>query len=158
MTKPLTLLALLAAVLSSPALAQDDPKWSIAIHGGAGTLDPERLTPELRAEYEGALQAALDRGAEIRGEASMAKLAASETCGRVVDAMLQLHGGNGYSREYEIERLYRDARVMRIYEGTSEIQREVIARDVMQAHGGDLELARSGDGGTVFRLTFRVAD
>ncbi len=75
--------------------------------------------------------ALLDRGMAIRGEASMAKLAASETCGRVVDAMLQLHGGNGYSREYEIERLYRDARVMRIYEGTSEVQREVIARDVL---------------------------
>ena len=74
----------------------------------------------------------LDQGIEIRGEASMAKLAASETCGRVVDRMLQLHGGNGYSREYEIERLYRDARVMRIYEGTSEIQREVIARDLLR--------------------------
>ena len=72
----------------------------------------------------------LDRGVEIRAEASMAKLAASETCGRVVDRMLQLHGGNGYSREYEVERLYRDARVMRIFEGTSEIQREVIARDL----------------------------
>lgn len=72
----------------------------------------------------------LDKGIEVRAEASMAKLAASETCGRVVDRMLQLHGGNGYSREYEIERLYRDARVMRIYEGTSEIQREVIARDL----------------------------
>lgn len=73
----------------------------------------------------------LDRGVPIRGEASMAKLVGSETCGRLVDRMLQLHGGNGYSREYEIERLYRDARVMRIYEGTSEIQREVIARDVV---------------------------
>jgi butyryl-CoA dehydrogenase len=73
----------------------------------------------------------LDRGDEARTEASMAKLACSETCGRVVDAMLQLHGGNGYSAEYKIERLYRDARVMRIYEGTSEIQREVIARDIL---------------------------
>lgn len=73
----------------------------------------------------------LDQGVMVRGEASMAKLAASETCGRVVDRMLQLHGGNGYSREYEIERLYRDARVMRIYEGTSEIQRDVIARDLL---------------------------
>lgn len=73
----------------------------------------------------------LDSGIPIRGEASMAKLVASEACGRVVDQMLQLHGGNGYSREYEIERLYRDARVMRIYEGTSEIQREVIARDLL---------------------------
>ena len=75
----------------------------------------------------------LDQGVAVRGEAAMAKLVASETCGRVVDRMLQLHGGNGYSREYEIERLYRDARVMRIYEGTSEIQREVIARDVIGA-------------------------
>lgn len=73
----------------------------------------------------------LDQGIAIRGEASMAKLVASETCGRVVDQMLQLHGGNGYSRDYEIERLYRDARAMRIYEGTSEIQREVIARDLL---------------------------
>lgn len=73
----------------------------------------------------------LDKGIEVRSEAAMAKLAASETCGRVVDRMLQLHGGNGYSREYEIERLYRDARVMRIYEGTSEIQREVIARELL---------------------------
>jgi alkylation response protein AidB-like acyl-CoA dehydrogenase len=77
----------------------------------------------------------LDQGVPIRSEASMAKLAASETCGRVVDRMLQLHGGNGYSREYEIERLYRDARVMRIFEGTSEIQREVIARDIAPVAG-----------------------
>lgn len=75
----------------------------------------------------------LDQGVPVRAEASMAKLAASETCGRVVDAMLQLHGGNGYARDYEIERLYRDARVMRIFEGTSEIQREIIARDLLSA-------------------------
>jgi alkylation response protein AidB-like acyl-CoA dehydrogenase len=73
----------------------------------------------------------LDRDGAIRSEASMAKLAASEMCGRVVDKMLQVHGGNGYSRDYEIERLYRDARVMRIFEGTSEIQREVIARALL---------------------------
>lgn len=72
----------------------------------------------------------LDRGVPIRAQASMAKLVGSETCGRVVDRMLQLHGGNGYSRDYEIERLYRDARVMRIFEGTSEVQREVIAREL----------------------------
>lgn len=72
----------------------------------------------------------LDQGVAVRAEASMAKLVGSETCGRVVDRMLQLHGGNGYSREYEIERLYRDSRVMRIFEGTSEIQREVIAREL----------------------------
>jgi alkylation response protein AidB-like acyl-CoA dehydrogenase len=64
-------------------------------------------------------------------ESSMAKLAASEACGRIVDAMLQLHGGYGYSRDYPIERLYRDARVTRIYEGTNEIQRIVIARELL---------------------------
>ncbi|HEY8431986.1 MAG TPA: acyl-CoA dehydrogenase family protein, partial [Sandaracinaceae bacterium] len=72
----------------------------------------------------------LDEGRRARMETSMAKVAASEACGRVVDRMLQLHGGYGYSREYAIERLYRDARVTRIYEGTNEIQRLVIAREI----------------------------
>ena len=65
----------------------------------------------------------------------MAKLAASESCGRVVDRVLQLHGGYGYSEEQTIERLYRDARITRIYEGTSEIQRLVIARELIKAAG-----------------------
>ena len=64
-------------------------------------------------------------------ESSMAKLFASEAAGRVADRMLQVHGGYGYVEEYAIERLYRDARVTRIYEGTSEVQRIVIARDVL---------------------------
>jgi alkylation response protein AidB-like acyl-CoA dehydrogenase len=63
----------------------------------------------------------------------MAKLFATEACGRVVDRMVQLHGGYGYSRDYPVERHYRDARVTRIYEGTSEIQRLVIARDMLRA-------------------------
>lgn len=74
---------------------------------------------------------ALDAGERAGSETSMAKLFATEACGRVVDRMLQLHGGNGYSREYPIERHYRDARVTRIYEGTSEIQRLVIARSLL---------------------------
>ncbi len=64
-------------------------------------------------------------------ETSMAKLFASEAAGRVVDRMVQLHGGYGYSRDYVVERLYRDARVTRIYEGTSEIQRLVVARTLL---------------------------
>ncbi len=75
----------------------------------------------------------LDEGAQARMETSMAKVAASEACGRVVDDMVQLHGGYGYSREYRIERLYRDARVTRIYEGTNEIQRTIIAREIAKA-------------------------
>jgi len=76
---------------------------------------------------------ALDAGERASSEASMAKLFASETCGRVVDRVVQIHGGYGYSREFPIERLYRDARVTRIYEGTSEIQRIVIARATLRA-------------------------
>lgn len=61
-------------------------------------------------------------------EASMAKLFASETACFVADAAVQIHGGMGYSRELPVERYYRDARITRIYEGTSEIQRMVISR------------------------------
>jgi alkylation response protein AidB-like acyl-CoA dehydrogenase len=65
-------------------------------------------------------------------ESAMVKLFASEALDRVVDRAVQIHGGMGYSAEFVIEKLYRDARVTRIYEGTSEIQRLVIARDVLK--------------------------
>jgi alkylation response protein AidB-like acyl-CoA dehydrogenase len=64
--------------------------------------------------------------------AAMAKLTASETAGRVVDRALQLHGGYGYSRRLPLERLARDARILRIYEGASEIQRNIIARYLLR--------------------------
>jgi hypothetical protein len=67
-------------------------------------------------------------------EASMAKLYASELSSRVTDAALQMFGGYGYTSEYPAERLMRDARVTRIYEGTSEIQRLVIGREVLNEH------------------------
>jgi alkylation response protein AidB-like acyl-CoA dehydrogenase len=67
-------------------------------------------------------------------EAAMAKYAASEMAGRAADRALQIHGGYGYSKDYDIERYYRDARVLRIYEGTSEIQKLVIARAVLEDH------------------------
>jgi alkylation response protein AidB-like acyl-CoA dehydrogenase len=67
-------------------------------------------------------------GERYTTEASMAKLFASETAAFVTDEALQIHGGMGYSKELPIERYYRDARITRIYEGTSEIQRMVIAR------------------------------
>ena len=68
-------------------------------------------------------------GERYTTEASMAKLFASETAAFVTDEALQIHGGMGYSKELPIERYYRDARITRIYEGTSEIQRMVIARN-----------------------------
>ncbi|RMG71744.1 MAG: acyl-CoA dehydrogenase [Chloroflexi bacterium] len=71
---------------------------------------------------------AKQRGGRYTLEASMAKLFASETAMFVTDEALQIHGGMGYSKELPLERYYRDARITRIYEGTSEIQRMVIAR------------------------------
>jgi alkylation response protein AidB-like acyl-CoA dehydrogenase len=64
--------------------------------------------------------------------ASMAKLFASETANRVCAEAVQIHGGNGFSRHYAVEKLYRDARITTIYEGTSEIQRIVISRAILK--------------------------
>jgi acyl-CoA dehydrogenase len=77
-----------------------------------------------------------DGGRPFGREASMAKLFCSEALDRVVDKGLQIHGGVGYTREFEIERLYRDARINRIFEGTSEIQRIVIASDLLKRGTG----------------------
>ena len=80
-------------------------------------------------------QAALlkDSGAKMGSAASRAKLYASEMVNRVVYKAVQIHGSLGYSRESEVERMYRDARVISIYEGTSEIQRTIIARDLLKS-------------------------
>jgi hypothetical protein len=66
----------------------------------------------------------------------MAKLFASEAAQRAVGQAVQLHGGNGYLEDYPVARLFRDARVQTIYEGTSEIQRLVIARGLLRDAGG----------------------
>jgi butyryl-CoA dehydrogenase len=73
-----------------------------------------------------------DTGARFSMEASIAKLFASELATRATHKAMQIHGGNGYSREYPVERMYRDARITEIYEGTSEIQRLVIAASVLK--------------------------
>jgi alkylation response protein AidB-like acyl-CoA dehydrogenase len=73
-----------------------------------------------------------DQGsARLAPQASRAKLYAGEMVNRVVYKAVQIHGGQGYSRESHVERMYRDARVISIYEGTSEIQRMIIARDLL---------------------------
>jgi alkylation response protein AidB-like acyl-CoA dehydrogenase len=72
-----------------------------------------------------------DQGKPFSQEAAMAKLYASEVSSKVTDMAVQIHGGYGYSKSYPAERYYRDARVTRIYEGTSEIHRLVIARGVL---------------------------
>ena len=74
----------------------------------------------------------LDKGAPYSKEAAMAKLYASEAANKIAYLALQIHGGYGYSKEFIVEQLYRDARVLTIYEGTSEIQRLVISRHLLQ--------------------------
>jgi alkylation response protein AidB-like acyl-CoA dehydrogenase len=74
-----------------------------------------------------------DRGEEFGTYASMCKLFASETAMKITDHALQIHGGFGYCREYHVERYYRDAKLTEIGEGTSEIQRFIIARNILQA-------------------------
>jgi butyryl-CoA dehydrogenase len=71
-----------------------------------------------------------DSGGRMGSAASKAKLYASEMANRVAAKAVQIHGSIGYSRETDVERIYRDARVMTIYEGTSEIQRVIIAREL----------------------------
>jgi len=74
-----------------------------------------------------------DSGARFSMDAAIAKLFASEMATRVSHKAIQIHGGYGYSREYPVERAYRDARITEIYEGTSEIQRLVISSWVLKS-------------------------
>ncbi|OKL36784.1 acyl-CoA dehydrogenase [Domibacillus mangrovi] len=71
-----------------------------------------------------------DQGRVFKKEAAMAKLYASEMCMKVCDQAVQIHGGYGYMKEYQVERFFRDAKLLEIGEGTSEVQRMVIARQI----------------------------
>jgi acyl-CoA dehydrogenase len=73
-----------------------------------------------------------DQGRQISTEASCCKLFATEMVGRVADRAVQIHGGAGYMAEYAVERFYRDVRLFRLYEGTSQIQQIVIARNMVR--------------------------
>lgn len=77
--------------------------------------------------------ARFDAGEQISLEASALKYLASETVGRIADRAVQIHGGAGYIAEYKVERFYRDVRVLRLYEGTSQIQQLIIAREMIRA-------------------------
>jgi len=77
-----------------------------------------------------------DGGENITLEASCCKMFASEALGRIADRAVQIHGGLGYMRECAVERFYRDARLFRIYEGTTQIQQIIIAREMKRRAGG----------------------
>ncbi|HUF81779.1 MAG TPA: acyl-CoA dehydrogenase family protein, partial [Burkholderiales bacterium] len=98
-------------------------QWMLADMGVA--RDASRLLTERAIE-------ALARGERGTLEASAAKLYATESLGKVADCAVQIHGGMGYMREAGIETVYRDARITRIYEGSSEIQRNIIAAQLLK--------------------------
>lgn len=90
---------------------------------------------ELAAARALGLQAAAKRGSGERysSESAYAKLYASEAAWRIADRALQIHGGYGYTKDFPLERYLRDLRIFRIYEGSSEIQRTIIARDLLKS-------------------------
>ena len=92
------------------------------------------MATELEAARQLALSAAAmkDRGEKFTQRASMAKLFASEMVNRLTAQAIQIHGGYGFTKDYNVERFYRDARVFTIYEGTSEIQRVVISNHILK--------------------------
>ncbi len=95
------------------------------------------MATDLRAAECLALDAARQRqaGTRFTEAAAMAKLHASEMAGRVIDAALQMHGGYGFTADFPLERYARDARIFRIYEGSSEIQRNIIAGISLASRG-----------------------
>jgi alkylation response protein AidB-like acyl-CoA dehydrogenase len=95
------------------------------------------MATEIEAARQLMLHAARlkDQGQRVTREAAMVKLFASEMANRVTAKALQIHGGYGVTKDYPVERLYRDARVFTIYEGTSEIQRVVISDLLLKDKG-----------------------
>jgi len=79
--------------------------------------------------------ARLDAGEKVSADAAATKYFATEAVGRVADRAVQIHGGAGYMAEYKVERFYRDVRLLRIYEGTSQIQQIIIARALLRDAG-----------------------
>ncbi|TME38469.1 MAG: acyl-CoA dehydrogenase [Chloroflexi bacterium] len=98
------------------------------IQGHLAEMAAETAAARQLAYYSASL---LDAGKAARREAAMTKLVCTETYGRVVDKAVQIHGGMGYCKDVQVEHYYRDARITRIYEGTSEIQKLIIARDLL---------------------------
>ncbi|HEY8591851.1 MAG TPA: acyl-CoA dehydrogenase family protein [Sphingomicrobium sp.] len=110
---------------------------------GSGTLADNAVTQEKLAEMALAVDASAlliyraawqqdEGGIDNRRAAAMAKLHATETAQQVIDMAVQMHGGAGVTRGVKVEELYRDIRSLRIYEGASEVQRQIIARDLLK--------------------------
>lgn len=124
-----------AAVEAAIAYGRDRTTFGVPIveHQGIGFSIADMAT-RVEAARQLVLHAACRRkaGLPCLKEASMAKLFASEIAEQVCSAAIQVHGGYGYTEDFPVERLFRDVRACRIYEGTSEIQRLVISREVLR--------------------------
>jgi acyl-CoA dehydrogenase len=117
--------------------------WATQRRLGSGTLADNAVTQQKLADmallndasallvYRAAWQQDVG-GTDHRRAAAMAKLHATEAGSRVIDMAVQMHGGAGVTRGVKVEELYRDIRALRIYEGASEVQRQIIARDLLK--------------------------
>jgi acyl-CoA dehydrogenase len=124
---------------------QEALKFATKRRLGSGTLADNAVTQEKLADmallidasalliYRAAWQQDIG-GTDHRRAAAMAKLHATEAAQLVIDAAVQMHGGAGVTRGVKVEELYRDIRALRIYEGASEVQRQIIARDLLKEH------------------------
>ena len=112
---------------------------------GSGTLADNAVTQAKLADMALAIDASAlliyraawqqdEGGTDHRRAAAMAKLHATESAQRVIDAAVQMHGGQGVIKGAKVEELYREVRALRIYEGASEVQRQIIARDLLKEH------------------------
>jgi acyl-CoA dehydrogenase len=133
-----------AAALGFARRALDESlSWAKSRRLGNATLADNAVTQASLADMALAIDASAlliyraawqqdEGGTDHRRAAAMAKLHATESAQRVIDAAVQLHGGAGVTRGVKVEELYRDIRALRIYEGASEVQRQIIARDLLK--------------------------
>jgi acyl-CoA dehydrogenase len=133
-----------AAALGFARRALDEAvRWAKSRRFGSGILADNAVTQERLAEMATSIDASAlliyraawqqDKGGtDHRRAAAMAKLHATEAAQQVIDAAVQMHGGAGVTRGVKVEELYRDIRALRIYEGASEVQRQIIARDLLK--------------------------
>jgi acyl-CoA dehydrogenase len=123
-------------------LVEESLAWSIERRQGGRPIAEHQLVAAMLADSQTELMAgralvrdaarAYDAGIDTRLAPACAKLYCSEMVGRVADRAVQVHGGAGYMRGVPVERFYRDARLFRIYEGTSQIQQLVIAAELIR--------------------------
>jgi acyl-CoA dehydrogenase len=133
-----------AAALGFARRALDEAlRWAKSRRFGSGALADNAVTQEKLADMALAIDASAlliyraawqqdEGGTDHRRAAAMAKLHATEAAQQVIDAAVQMHGGAGVTKGVKVEELYRDIRALRIYEGASEVQRQIIAKDLLR--------------------------